>query len=406
MTCEHVREQLWELAIEDFDQLEPHLSTCPECAALAAAIREEAPAVQEGLDAFANAVPFGTAFERATEVEQRAPEAASRRWRMMDQGLHWMAMAMASAAAVSVALYSTVDRGEVAPVEAVAPVEPAGVGGGTALPASVTIDVNQPYTSVEVECRESDYVRKEYFRGGVARLPDVPDEDCIARFKGGPPATSTLRAGYHLVCDFPLGGPPCEMAGEVEVEVDGAEMPLTTAGTGCEDLTALEPSAMLGRLEPETIECLEDRVDVGDEALSSLRLLSVDAFSRGDKDAWEGYTTRLLDMDPTDPDLAYKLALHNGRKGAEFAEDTIAFAEQGLEARRVWTGETYVRRVNNLHKLRASAAQQLWAEAPEDAEARERTIEYAREWLEFTRSADVDEDRAVQLCEVAAGEPC
>ncbi len=108
MTCTKVQEQLWELAIEDFDSLEPHLGQCRECAALAAAIREEQQSVEAGLAEFASAVPLREALVRARELKQPASSPAPARWKMLDSGLHWVAIAAAAAAALSVGLYTTV----------------------------------------------------------------------------------------------------------------------------------------------------------------------------------------------------------------------------------------------------------------------------------------------------------
>ena len=53
---------------------------------------------------------------------------------------------------------------------------------------------------------------------------------------------------------------------------------------------------MLGKMTPEVIDCLEGRADAGDEVRDSLLLLAVNAFSKGDKETWEGYAVRVLEV--------------------------------------------------------------------------------------------------------------
>lgn len=55
MTCETVRERLLEESTASFAELEPHLATCPDCAALAQRIVEDERALRQELEAFVNA---------------------------------------------------------------------------------------------------------------------------------------------------------------------------------------------------------------------------------------------------------------------------------------------------------------------------------------------------------------
>lgn len=176
----------------------------------------------------------------------------------------------------------------------------------------------------------------------------------------------------------------------------------TTTTAACSNLDAYEADAMLGKLAPDAVACLEQRVDE-EQHVDSLRLLTVDAWSRDDKELWEQRAEHLASLTPDDPDLQYKLALHFSSKGADGAEKAIRYAEAAHEYRTTWTGDAYTKRVNNLLKLRASAALALWQAAPDDADARDRTQRFAREWFDYTKAAGLDTTAAKQLCWTAWG---
>jgi hypothetical protein len=175
----------------------------------------------------------------------------------------------------------------------------------------------------------------------------------------------------------------------------------------CSNLEALEPLALLGRLT--VTGCLEERLPEVEqtEKRQISALLLVDAWARKDWERWEALVERHLDeIDQSDPDLCYKYALYLSRQGPERAEGALRWAGVALENRTVWTGETYQSRVFSLYKLRAAAAQSLWA-AAEDREEVERlralTKVTAREWYEYALSAGKPAEQALELCRSAAG---
>ena len=188
----------------------------------------------------------------------------------------------------------------------------------------------------------------------------------------------------------------------------------------CDDLVRLESHALLGRLTPEHIACLEARYE--QVPRQTLRkkislLLIANANGDGDKRAWERLVRRHLeDIDQSDPNICYAYATHLARQGPGRALSVIRWSEVALENRIRWTGETRKTRVYNLHKLRAAAANSLWAEAefryennPSDVTAaavertEERVMRLAREWYRIARTTGGDETVPLQLCTSAAG---
>ncbi len=199
-------------------------------------------------------------------------------------------------------------------------------------------------------------------------------------------------------------------AAAAEVEVDDS----------CDNLTALEPMAMLGKLSQGQEACLESSYGVASKQTDKdklSRVLMTNAYASGRRGEWEQLVKRHLDeVDQSDPDLCYKYALHLSKKGPGRAWGVIRWSNLALENRTVWTGDTYKSRVNALYKLRAVAAQALWqdaeethASAPTDEskksvdETRNQTKVLAREWYEYAKVAGKDATTALQLCVSAAG---
>ena len=188
----------------------------------------------------------------------------------------------------------------------------------------------------------------------------------------------------------------------------------------CDNLIRLEPAAMLGKLNKGQEVCLEESLKTAakqtEKEKISLLLMS-NAYSKGDKPAWEKLVARHLDeIDQSNPDLCYKYALHLSRKGASKSYAVIRWADVALENRTVWTGDTYTSRVFSLYKLKAASAQRLWqdaeaahANAPTDqtkgkvTETRDMTKVFSREWYEYAKVAGKDANTALQLCMSAAG---
>ncbi len=207
-------------------------------------------------------------------------------------------------------------------------------------------------------------------------------------------------------------------SGDADVELD----PSRWARDGV-PFVELETDAILGLLTPDVQEALEavlqdERTSMTHRSKIS-RLLMVDAFSKGDKERWAKLIQRHLEeIEQSDPDLAYKYALHLSHQPDE-ASGQLRWAQVALENRSVWTGSTYEARVYSLHKLRADAAQKLWqqtevavAASPDDAdlqvqalEARKRTAALAREWFEVSQVLDRDTETALALCRSAATDP-
>jgi hypothetical protein len=198
----------------------------------------------------------------------------------------------------------------------------------------------------------------------------------------------------------------------------GSELMVLTAD--CGDLIALEPMAMLGKLDGGQVRCLETALDQAQKQTTMdklSRVLMADAYAKGDMHRWESVVARHLDMvDRSDPDLVYKFASHLAKQDVSRAKEAIRWSDVALENRSYWTGDTHVTRVNALYKIRAASAQQIWAAAEQkyidsatDANEQERTDRrneaktYAREWLEYARSSGKDTTLALQLCISAAG---
>jgi len=206
---------------------------------------------------------------------------------------------------------------------------------------------------------------------------------------------------------------------DADAAADAAAAP-PADDASCDDLTALEPAAMLGKLSEGQLSCLESRLQATSRMTEKKKvslILMGNAFSKGDRRGWEKLVKRHLDeIDQSDPDLCYKYALHLARKGAGRAPGVIRWANVALENRTVWTGDTYKTRVYSLYKLRAAASQNLWqaaeqehASAPSEAtqdkikKYRNMTKVNAREWYEYAKVSGKDSSKALQLCMSAAG---
>ncbi len=198
-------------------------------------------------------------------------------------------------------------------------------------------------------------------------------------------------------------------------------LPPPIVATGpCADLVVLEPKAITGELTTELTQCLEARLT--EEKLQTTRdklsrLLLVNADARGDMPAWIQLAARHLEeIDRSDPDFCFKFALVLSRGGIEDAEIVLRWSGYALENKHQWEGATYVSRVYNLLRLRAETSTRLWHDAEADfieerseenagnAERyRGQAKDFAREWVDYARSSAQPHDRAMTLCESAAG---
>jgi len=192
-----------------------------------------------------------------------------------------------------------------------------------------------------------------------------------------------------------------------EPEVDEVE---ESDQVTCDNLIALEPPALMGRLTADQIACLEDRLTqpLKMTLLGKIsRVLMANAYATGNVPMWAKLLKRHLDAyDQSDPDLCYRYALHLSRNLPGRAPGVIFWANRALENRTVWVGETYTSRVFTLYKVRAVAAQSLWKAASEqmkdEEEHRATTKVFAREWLEYARATSKDGTKALALCRSAA----
>ncbi len=280
----------------------------------------------------------------------------------------------------------------------------------------------------------------------------IVDEARLGR--GSEPLPTDLRVGWFDLTPTPVFSPfsglstypdepPEQVASAGEPEPEAAPEPAapkTVARTSarrrprarpapppppalpaCTDLVALEGAALNGQLEPQTIECLEQRVE-NDPKQTSRRhashLLMADAEGRGDFARWERLALRHLGgIDRSNPALCYKLALYLEQQGPSRAAEVIGWSELAMEnARRDWRDEQYTDRVYALHRLRSKAANDLWLvteqrqvddPSPQTRNAVEKyrgqAKNYAREWYQYARRVGKDTTHPRELCLSAAG---
>jgi hypothetical protein len=197
---------------------------------------------------------------------------------------------------------------------------------------------------------------------------------------------------------------------------------LMKATAECGELVKLEPSAMMGKLQDAEIRCLDqslrdaERMTVKDKIS---RVLMKDAFAKGDEHRWEAVSRRHLEeIDQSDPDLCYKFARFLSSRGPDFTDETMRWADVALENRSRWSGDTHVKRVYALYKVKTIASQKKWEhlaslalESREDQEslgedikqARNQVKTHSREWLEYARQSGRDTTLPLQLCISASG---
>ncbi len=188
----------------------------------------------------------------------------------------------------------------------------------------------------------------------------------------------------------------------------------------CSQLVSLEPQALMGKLSDGQVAGCEARIAAAEKQTDKdkvSRLLMTNAYSKGDQKGWEKLVKRHLnEIDRSDPTLCLKYAQKLYKKGSGGAPGAIKWADVALDNRTVWTGDTYTKYVNALHKLKSGAAQKLWKKAAETHASspsaqtqgeidtwRNNTKVYSREWYEYAKSAGKDSSVALQLCMQAAG---
>ncbi|MCO4745804.1 MAG: hypothetical protein KC912_13505 [Proteobacteria bacterium] len=221
----------------------------------------------------------------------------------------------------------------------------------------------------------------------------------------------------------PLASGPVEITFDDDDWDEEETMSFLRETEECGDLLALEPAAMMGSLNDAQISCLEDKLDETEVQTFKKRLsllLLVDAWSSGEAERmrWEAIARRHLDqIDRSDPDLCYKFARHLQKRGAEYGEEAVMWADVALENKTRWSGTTYISRVYSLYKLKSMATADVWqgAEAAYNADPtneqarverdrrRNEAKTTAREWLDYARESGKDPTRALDMCVSAAG---
>ena len=188
----------------------------------------------------------------------------------------------------------------------------------------------------------------------------------------------------------------------------------------CDDLGELEMPAMMGRLREGQIACLEQRIvdaELQTEQDKLSRVLLANAEVSGDEEALGELLKRHLeDITRSDPELCLLYALHLSKQGVELTDEVIRWVDVALENKLVWSGQQYTSRVNALLALKARSAARAWRAADQDfmAERNEDNLaiaeaarndakQFAREWLDFVRSAELDTKSAFSLCAETAG---
>jgi hypothetical protein len=203
----------------------------------------------------------------------------------------------------------------------------------------------------------------------------------------------------------------------------GSELMVAEAAE-CGELRKLEPKAMMGKLSDPEIRCLdrtlrESPTQTYKDKVS--RILMADAFAKKSDDRWEAIVRRHLnDIDRSDPDLCFKFSTFMSKKvadkGPDAADEVMKWADVALENKQVWTGDTYVKRVSSLYKIKSQAAYKKWEwfeakfkEAPSAElgknreDARNEAKNLAREWLAYVKDAGLDQTEPYNVCVSAAG---
>lgn len=210
---------------------------------------------------------------------------------------------------------------------------------------------------------------------------------------------------------------------EDEDDMMGSE--LMAEAAECGNLRKLEPKAMMGKLGDGEIRCLDKTLRESEKQTYKdkvSRVLMADAYAKKNDDRWEAIVRRHLnDIDRSDPDLCYKFSTFMYKKvaskGPDASDEVMKWAGVALENKQQWTGNTYVKRVSNLYKIKALAAFKKWEwlenkskELPTDSslskdrdDARNEAKNLAREWLAYAKEAGLDQTAANDVCVSAAG---
>ncbi len=186
-----------------------------------------------------------------------------------------------------------------------------------------------------------------------------------------------------------------------------------TLGMGTCTPEEVEGPASRGELSAMQRGCIELSLPKSDPAtLDRLSLaLVANALAQGDTATWSDLVVRhLSEIDPTNPSLAYRLALFRYEGGN--VEEAYRYADQALANRAQWSLGDYTEKTYAAHKLRAASAQALWKAVevrradgsadPSDARrAKDKTGLAARAWHAYATKSGLDAMQAATLCRLA-----
>ena len=286
----------------------------------------------------------------------------------------------------------------------------------------------------------------------VARAPAVEDrQDPVSRERaaytppmggGGTQRDAAITTPSREVTRTPaptrdvpraVVAPPVEVVTNVvepEVVVAPAPTPAPTPApapapapaVGCSDLMALEAPALMGRLTPVQISCLEETLTTRPPQTTKdkiSRVLLINADASNNRAEWARLLRRHLnEIDRSDPDLCFQYAIYLAGGGVSRAQRVIRWADYALENKSRWMGDTFQSRVFDLYRLKAQAGNRLWEQSTVDlnnaadnreeliqqeSRARGRAKTFALDWLDFARATGQDSTQAMSLCVSVAG---
>lgn len=186
-----------------------------------------------------------------------------------------------------------------------------------------------------------------------------------------------------------------------------------TLGMGTCTPEEVEGPANKGELSAMQRGCIELALPKSDPAtLDRLSLaLVANALAQGDTATWSDLVVRhLSEIDPTNPSLAYRLALFRYERGN--ADEAYRYADQALANRAQWSLGDYAEKTYAAHKLRAASAQAQWkavevrradgaADTSDARRAKDKTGLAARAWHAYATESGLDAMQAATLCRLA-----
>jgi hypothetical protein len=234
------------------------------------------------------------------------------------------------------------------------------------LPALSPFEPLSPYDGRREVLRPADHP----IAGQNAAAPREAPPVVATTPKSAPKISEPARTSTTSVAMVEPTAPPSRPAAIAEPVVAEIEAPTppTEAGANCSDLVALESTATMGQLSPETRSCLEGRAESAPQPTTrgkASRLLLSDAEARGDKVEWQRLMKRHLeDIDRSDPNLCLKYAMFLSRGGGD-AWGVIRWSNYALENKQTLSGPTYTKYVYQLHRLRAGS-DAAWQESEKE----------------------------------------